>query len=165
MTLASALFLNLLVPDEVAVVHNSMMAAPISWDKLLRYGETVLNAASQTWDRVKTWRAEREKLSVPAGPSAQAGSSLTLEQLSEAVASQSELAKRLAEQANRMTGALSELASRVDRFEEQNKQQLARLRAELAGETSRSRWAMTIAGLALVLAGLLAVLPYLGRYF
>jgi uncharacterized coiled-coil protein SlyX len=142
-----------------------MMAAPISWDKLLRYGETVLNAASQAWDRVKTWRAEREELAPPAGPAAQdARSPLTLEQLSEAVAAQSELTKRLAEQANGLTEALSQLALRLSQVEEQNKQQIARMRAEVAGQAARSRWAMTIAGLAIVLAGLLALLPYLVRY-
>jgi hypothetical protein len=70
------------------------------------------------------------------------------------------LVSRLAEQANGMTNALSELASRVNRVEEQTKQQLARTRAELASHAARSRWAMTIAGLAIVLAGILAVLPY-----
>lgn len=142
-----------------------MMAAPISWDKLLRYGETVLNAASQAWDRVKTWRAEREELPIPAEPREQVKASLTLEQLSEAMASQSELTKRLAEQASAMTDALSQLALRVSQVEEQNKQQITRMRAEVASQAARSRWAMTIAGLSIVLAGLLALLPYLLRYF
>jgi hypothetical protein len=143
-----------------------MMAAPISWDKLLRYGETVLNAASQAWDRVKTWRAEREELAPPARPAAQdARSPLTLEQLSEAMAAQSELTKRLAEQASGLTEALSQLALRLSQVEEQNKQHIARMRAEVASQAARSRWAMTIAGLAIVLAGLLALLPYLVRTF
>jgi hypothetical protein len=143
-----------------------MMAAPISWDKLLRYGETVLNAASQAWDRVKTWRAEREELAPPARPAApEARSPLTLEQLSEAMAAQSELTKRLAEQANGLTEALSQLALRLSQVEEQNKQHIARMRAEVASQAARSRWAMTIAGLAIVLAGLLALLPYLVRTF
>lgn len=141
------------------------MAAQVPWDKLLRYGETVLNAASQAWDRVKSWRAERKELSAPAEPREQDRGALTLEQLSEAVASQSELTKRLAEQANGLTEALSQLALRVAQVEEQNKQHIARMRAELASQAVRSRWAMTIAGLAIVLAGLLALLPYLVRYF
>jgi len=140
------------------------MAAPVSWDKLLRYGETVLNAAGQAWDRVKTWRAEREKSSAPLEPREQEGSALSLPQLSEAVASQSELTQRLAEQANSMTDALSGLASKVAQLEEQNKQQLARMRGELAAQAARARWAMTIAGLSIVLAGLVALLPYLARY-
>ena len=141
------------------------MAAPFSLDKLLRYGPTVLDAAGQAWDRVKQWRAAREDLPAQVEPKAQEGGSLSLQQLSQAVAAQSELVKQLAEQANGMTNALSELASRVNRVEEQTKQQLARTRAELASHAVRSRWAMTIAGLAIVLAGILAVLPYLGRYF
>jgi methyl-accepting chemotaxis protein len=147
------------------------MAAPFSLDKLLRYGPTVLDAAGQAWDRVKQWRSAREAAPASAEPkergegSEREEGSLSLQQLTQAVASQSELVKQLAEQANGMTNALSELASRVNRVEEQTKQQLARTRAELAGHAARSRWAMTIAGLSLVLAGLLAALPYLSRYF
>jgi hypothetical protein len=141
------------------------MAAPFSLDKLLRYGPTVLDAAGQAWDRVKQWRSAREAAPASAEPRAREEGSLSLQQLTQAVASQSELVKQLAEQANGMTNALSELASRVNRVEEQTKQQLARTRAELAGHAARSRWAMTIAGLSLVLAGLLAALPYLSRYF
>jgi hypothetical protein len=146
------------------------MAAPFSLDKLLRYGPTVLDAAGQAWDRVKQWRSARENTPAhvePAHvePKEREEGSLSLQQLTQAVASQSELVKQLAEQANGMTNALSELASRVNRVEEQTKQQLARTRAELAGHAARSRWAMTIAGLSLVLAGLLAALPYLSRYF
>lgn len=147
------------------------MAAPISWDKLLSYGPTVVNAAGQAWDRVKKWQSERAKPSANVEPMKHGEGSLTLEQLSDAVASQSELAKQLAEQANRMTDALSNLAARVSslesarktdaQFEEQTKQQLARMRAELASQAARSRWAMTIAALSLVLAGVLAVLPFL----
>jgi hypothetical protein len=146
------------------------MAAPFSLDKLLRYGPTVLDAAGQAWDRVRKWRSARE--STPAHvepahvePKEREEGSLSLQQLTQAVASQSELVRQLAEQANGMTNALSELASRVARVEEQNKQQLARMRGELASQAARSRWAMTIAGLSIVLAGLLAVFPYLGRYF
>lgn len=139
------------------------MAAQIPWDRLLRYGETVLNTASQAWDRVKAWRTEREKLPVQAEPAAREAPPLSLQQLSEAAAAQSELTQRLAEQANGLTQAISELALRVSQVEEQNKQHIARMRQELAAHAARSRWAMTIAALALVLAGLLAVLPYLSR--
>lgn len=141
------------------------MPAPFSWDKLLGYGPTLLNAAGQAWERVKTWRAARENVAEQVEAQAPEHDSLSLQQLTEAVAAQSELTTRLAEQTNGMTNALSDLASRVARLEEQTKQQLARTRAELAGQAARSRWAMTIAGLAIVLAGLLAVLPYLARYF
>jgi hypothetical protein len=137
------------------------MAAPFSLEKLLSYGPTVLDAAGQAWDRVKKWRSAREENPAPVEPKVRPEDSLSLPQLTEAVAAQSELVKRLAEQANGMTQALSELASRVNRVEEQTKQQLARTRAELASHAARSRWAMTIAGLAIVLAGILAVLPYL----
>jgi hypothetical protein len=136
------------------------MAAPFSLDKLLRYGPTVLDAAGQAWDRVKQWRSAREPTPAGAEPKAREEGSLSLQQLTQAVASQSELVSQLAEQANGMTGALSELASRVNRVEEQTKQQLARMRAEQDSQAARSRWAMTIAGLAMVLAGILAVLPY-----
>lgn len=146
------------------------MAAPFSWDKLLRYGPTVLNAAGQAWDRVKKWQSERAKTSAIVEPTEHGEGSLTLQQLSDAVASQSELAKQLAEQANSMTNALSDLASRVSsleaarktdaQFEEQARRELARIGAELSSQAVRSRWAMTIAALAIVLAGILAVLPF-----
>ena len=148
-----------------------MAATPISWDKLVRYGATVTNAAGQAWDRVKKWQAERAKTSTNVESMERGEGSLTLEQLSDAVASQSELAKQLADQADSVTNALSDLASRVSsleaarktdaQFEEQTRRELARLKAELAGQAARSRWAMTIAALAIVLAGILAVLPYL----
>lgn len=141
------------------------MTAPFSWERLRAYGETVLNTASQAWDRIKTWRSEREVLPVEAEPRPQERGVLSVDQLSEAMAAQSELAKRLAEHADGLTHALSGLAERIDRLEEQNKQQIARMRAELAAQAARGRWAMTIAGLAIVLAGLIAALPYLARYF
>ena len=148
-----------------------MAATPISWDKLVRYGATVTNAAGQAWDRVKKWQAERAKTSTNVESMERGEGSLTLEQLSDAVASQSELAKQLADQADSVTNALSDLASRVSsleaarktdaQFEEQTRRELARIRAELSSHVVRSRWAMTVAALAIVLAGILAVLPYL----
>ncbi len=137
------------------------MPAQVPWEKLLRYGESVLNAASQAWERVRTWRPEREKLAAVSDEPAAAGKApVGLDQLSEALAAQSDLTKRLAEQANDLTKALSELALRVSQVEQQNKQHVARMREAVASQAVRSRWAMTIAALALVLAGLLAVLPY-----
>lgn len=128
------------------------------------------NAAGQAWERVRSWRAAQE--STPArlelkaqDPKFQEHDSLSLQQLTEAVAAQSELVKQLAEQAEGVTHGVSDLASRIARLEEQTKQHLARIRTEVASQAARSRWAMTIAGLAMVLAGLLAVLPYLARYF
>jgi translation initiation factor 2B subunit (eIF-2B alpha/beta/delta family) len=150
-----------------------MAGTPISWDKLVGYGATVTNAAGQAWERVKKWQSERAKISSNAELMEHGEGSLTTEQLSDAVASQSELAKQLAEQANSMTDALSNLASRVSslesarntdaQFEEQTRQELARIRAELANQAVRNRWAMTIAALAIVLAGILAVLPHFNQ--
>ncbi len=147
------------------------MPAPFSWDKLLGYGPMLRDAAGQAWERVRSWRAGQEsaparlELKAQEEPRLQEQDALSLQQLTEAVAAQSELVKQLAEQAEGVTHGVSDLASRVARLEEQTKQHLARLRAEVAGQAARGRWAMTIAGLAIVLAGLLAVLPYLSRYF
>lgn len=148
-----------------------MAGTPISWDKLAKYGATVTNAAGQAWERVKKWQAERAQASSNAERMEYGEGSLSLEQLSDAVASQSELAKQLAEQASSVTNALKDLASRVSsleaarktdaQFEEQTRRDLARIREELSSHVARSRWALTIAALAIVLAGILAALPYL----
>jgi hypothetical protein len=131
-----------------------MAASAIPWDKIFRYGPLVVDTAGKALDRVMKWRSASVKSGVSAESKDEQKNTLTLEQLSDAVAEQAKLTKQLAEQVSAVSCALS---GTYTQFEVRTNESLERIASEVSSLTRRSRVATAIAGVSILLTCALAV--------